>query len=272
MISTLSRSVSAPVFRAAEKAVCPRPQTSAPTDAVDFTTIDTPLKAAALPAMDPALQLGLAAGALAVMLGGLGGGSVPLVTLEVMHRTNGVESRASYEMSDQDEANPVRVSGQFAGQPLSGGLTLDMDSEQIAWVGSIGENAEEIRVEGLDEENQTVQVSCRFGSVEGRLAVSPLMGEEGPDDYRGFLVEGDLGGAAYRAETTWTLPDFNEPPADGRFQATLSTRGSVGDQAISKDYQVEARPHGRGGIVTVDGSGQVGEVAQELKATLTVIG
>ncbi|MBI3928052.1 MAG: hypothetical protein HY319_21090 [Armatimonadetes bacterium] len=242
-----------------------------PSDSVDFSKIDTPAKAAALPALDPAVQLGLAAGVAAMIMSAMGGGGMPLVTLDVLSKTGGIESSANYTLDGKNEANPVSVSGDFAGQALSGGLVINEQEEKIGWVGQIGSSPEEIQFAGMDEEKQTVNLSCKFGDIQGNLSFSPLPAQEGPVEYAGYKIEGDLGGTPYSTETTWKLPDMQEPPQDGRLEASFSTVGKLGDADIRKDYQLVAQMTGSGVVVDVNGSGNVAGIPQEVQATLTLI-
>lgn len=256
----------------------PAPQPPAPQpppDQVDFSVIDTPAKAACCPAMDPAVQLGLGAGIAAVIMAGMGGGSIPLITLDVQTRTAGQEGNLSFGLDMQNQQAPVTVSGDFAGQAVNGGLVVDEEKQQVSWAGTIGGNEEKIQFIGLNEETKTAQVAVQFGGVNGNLELSPMMDESGQMPL-GYHVTGELGGEAYDVTTTWKLPegfgkqeDDQQPPQ--KLEASISSVGTLGGQEINKQYQVVGQMTGGGLMVNVTGGGTVAGINQEVNGTLAIV-
>ncbi len=277
MLSTIAPSFNSPVSATSlrpknEEPPAPPTPPAPPPDQVDFSVIDTAAKAAALPAMDPAVQLGLAAGIAAVIMAGMGGGSIPLITLDVATKTAGQDGNLSFGLDLQNEQSPVTVSGDFAGQAVNGGLVVNEETQEIGWAGTIGGNEERISFLGVNEETMTAQVGVQFGSVAGTLNLKPIMDESGETPL-GYNVSGDLGGEAYDVTTTWKLPEGlqngDEPPQ--KLEATISSTGSLGGQAIQKDYKVEAQMTGGGLMVNVTGGGNVAGIAQEVNGTLAIV-
>ncbi len=279
MLSTIAPSFNSPlascgpVTRQEQPAPPAPPAPQPPPDQVDFSVIDTPAKAAACPSLDPAVQLGLGAGIAAVIMAGMGGGAVPLITLDVQTKTAGQEGNLSFALDMQNQESPVSVSGDFAGQAVSGGLVVNQETQEIGWNGTIGGNEEKISFLGMNQQAMTAQVGVQLGSVAGQLELSPLMDESGQQP-TGYHVTGDLGGEAYDVTTTWKLPegfgkDGQEPPQ--KLEATVSSVGTLGGQEIRKEYKVEAQMTGGGLMVNVNGGGMVAGIAQEVNGTLAIV-
>jgi hypothetical protein len=278
MVSTIAPSFNSPISacgpRQGQEPPAPQPPApQPPPDQVDFSVIDTAAKAAACPAMDPAVQLGLGAGIAAVIMAGMGGGSIPLITLDVQTKTAGQEGNLSFGLDMQNEQSPVTVSGDFAGQAVNGGLVVNEETQEISWNGTIGGNEEKISFLGMNQESMTAQVGVQFGSVNGNLELSPVMDEAGETPL-GYHVTGDLGGEAYDVTTTWKLPEGfgkegQEPPQ--KLEATISSVGTLGGQEIRKEYKVEAQMTGGGLMVNVNGGGNVAGIAQEVNGTLAIV-
>lgn len=273
LVSIHSASAAAP-----QPAICPKPPAgepapAPPTESVDLSNIDTAAKAATLPIMDAAVQLGVAAGITAAIMAGMGGGSAPLISLDIASKTAGQESNINISMDAKNEESPITSSGSFAGQPVSGGIVIDEQAEKISWVGKIGENAEELHFAGLDENEQSLKLNVKFGSVEGDLKFSPIVGDAGPDDYKGYRLAGTLGGQEYQVDTILNIPEElknGQPPEDGKISTTMTSTGHVGGQEIKRDYTLDAVMTSSGIIVDVNGTGTTAGIPQELKATLTV--
>lgn len=279
MVSTLAPSFNSPiaafspVARQEQPAPPAPPAPQPPADNVDFSVIDTAAKAAACPALDPAVQLGLGAGIAAVIMAGMGGGSLPLITLDVQTKTAGQEGNLSFSLDLQNQQSPVGVTGDFAGQAVSGGLVVNEETQQFGWTGTIGGNEEKIEFRGLNQETKTAQVGVQFGSVAGNLELSAIMDESGEMPL-GYRVTGDLGGEAYDVTTTWKLPeglgqDGQEPPQ--KLEASISSVGTLGGQEIHKEYSVVGQMTGGGLMVNVNGGGTVAGIAQEVNGTLAIV-
>jgi hypothetical protein len=255
--------------------------TPPPSDTVDFSKIDSATRAALLPAMDPAVQLGVQYAAAAAILAGMGGGA-PAVTLDVVTRTQGVESQATCTNTREtgSKVPSLQVKGEFAGQPVSGRLLVDEKRGPFGWTGRIGPNAEEIQVTSVDEVNTTMHLTTKFGEVAGQLDVMALWGGEVPgENFQGYLVTGTLGGQPYRLETRIQWPGGHEIPpfAGGRLEVPVHARGSVGDSGeisnlIAKDYTLVFEEAGEGHFTArMTGGGTVAGIPQEVEANLTVV-
>lgn len=273
MITAVTPFSTAPAAATRPTAPQAAPAQAAPTESVDLSMIDTPAKAAALPILDASVQLGLAAGIAAAVMAGMGGGSAPLISLDIATKTAGQESSMQIVIDPKNETDPVTSTGTFAGQPVSGGLKMDPANEQVSWIGKIGNNAEELHFAGLDQDAQSLKLNVKLGSIEGTVNFSPLKGDAGPDDYQGYRIQGELGGQPYQVDTIIDIPESlkrKEPPADGRVETTMTSKGFLGSETIQKDYQIVGQMTSGGVVVEVTGAGTAAGIPQEIQAVLTV--
>lgn len=269
-VQSFSTAPTAPARQAAPQAA---PAAPAPTESVDLSTIDTPAKAAALPILDASVQLGLAAGIAAAVMAGMGGGSAPLISLDIASKTAGQESSMQITIDPKNESDPVTSSGTFAGQPVSGSLKIDQANEQVSWIGKIGNNPEELHFAGLDQDAQSLKLNVKLGTVEGTVNFSPLKGDAGPDDYQGYRIQGELGGQPYQVDTIIDIPESlkrQEPPENGRVETTMTSKGFLGTESIQKEYTLVGQMTSGGIVVEVNGTGTTAGIAQEVQAVLTV--
>lgn len=273
MISALApRTLTSAPARLDQATPQPPASPAPPADQADISRIDTAAKAAALPIMDPAVQLGLAAGVAAIIYSAMAGGGVPLITLDVLDKAGSKHVHANYTLDAKDQQSPIKVSGDLSGEPVSGGLKVDEEAEKVSWQGQLGQNAEELHF-AADPENEALRVECKFGEVEGSLEFTPIRGQRGDDDFKGYRVEGTLGGQPYFVDTTFELPeDLQRKAAEGeRLEAKMHASGKLGDLDISKDYTIVGQQTGSGLTIEVNGSGTTAGIPQEVSVNLAII-
>ncbi|MBM3464779.1 MAG: hypothetical protein FJX76_21990 [Armatimonadetes bacterium] len=247
-------------------AVCPQPP-QPPTDALDFSKIDSPLKAALLPVNEPALQIGLVAGIMFAVMSAPGG-AVPLVTVDMASKSADKLMNASYSLDLKDESNPLTVTGDVAGQPLSDSFTLDEATQSANFTGQIGNNPTSLTL-GLELATESLLISGKLGDVEQNVRYSTIKGPNGDDNLRGIHAEGTIGGQEYKADT---LFDAQALASGAQEEAQMTVRGSLGGLEISKDYTVTATQMPSGAEIAFKGTGSTAGVAQEVDVKLTLVG
>lgn len=257
----------------------PPAQPAPPSETVDLSNIDCPIKAAQLPILEPSFQLGLAGAiAFAIMSGMSGGGGVPLVTIDTNNQFgNGNDITNSYTFDLKDQANPLSVNGFANSAPISGGVVIDQASQSLQYAGTVGNSPENLTF-SLDESNPSapgLNIKGQFGSIDANVTLS-LLGNiesmQSPEDFQGWQVNGTIGGQAYHVENRLSINQNAEPGQDGSIAlGSFSSRGSLGENEISKDYTVTAQMTGSGITATATGSGVNAGVQSNVSTTVSLI-
>jgi hypothetical protein len=269
MISTISPvfcGTTAPTAPAAAPKQAEQPKCP---DSLDFAKIDSPLEAALLPATEPALQVSLAAGVMFAVMAGAFGGAIPLVSIDFASKSADKLMNVRYDLDLKNESNPLTVSGDVDGQALTETFTLNEQTESAAFNGSIGNNPTSLTL-ALDQASEALRVSGKLGDIDADLKYTAIKGPNGDDDIQGLHTEGTLGGLAYSADTLFE--GGAQALANGAEQGKMTVRGTLGQDAISKDYTVTAQQLPSGAEITFTGTGTTAGVQQEVSATLTIVG
>ncbi len=257
----------------------PPAQPAPPAESVDLNNIDCPIKAAQLPILEPSFQLGLAGAiAFAVMSGMSGGGAIPIVMIDTNNKFGaGNDITNSYTFDLKDQANPVTANGFANSAPISGGVVLDEANQSVQWNGTVGNSAETLTF-GLDQTdpaNPGLSIKGQFGSIDANLTLS-LLGNiqsmSGPEDFQGWQVNGTVGGQAYHVENRVTINAEAQPDESGSIAlGSFTSRGNLGENEISKDYNVTAQMTGSGITATATGTGLNAGENSNVSTTVTLI-
>ena len=264
---------------AATQTAAPAPQPAAaaePTDTLDFSRIDTPEKAALLPAYEPALQLGLGGGIAGAFLeaafAGFGGGgqAVAPVIVNVMTHAAGHTMQATYTINLSDKKIPVTGTGSVGTYAFTDAIAQPPDNAtQTSSRGSIGPNATLAQF-GYDEKDKALHVHRQDGDVKSDLAFTLIPPPEGKLGFQGVHEEGNIGGQAYIMDIR-----SSDLPTDLKDANTchVSAIGKLGNANIIKNYTVSTpTPYSSGNkhiIVNIHGTGTVAGIPQEIDADVT---
>jgi len=281
MISSASQ---APVARATspqapvQQQQPPSQQEPAPGDGIDLTSLDCPYKVAQHPILEPSFQLGIAGAVAVAIAASWGGGQVPALQLAVnsfIGDSNFVGT--SYTLDPLNQEGAIKAEGNFVSGTnsgfISGGLGNIMDAS-VAWNGTFGSSPEALTLRTDDETGEKLLVSGTIGTVPTNLTFEMIGGSSQPE---GIEINGTIGDLPYHTETRWTInTDLGSgaPPTPDQTVdlGTMTTRGSIGDKEIAKDYKLTAEvdvQHETGFFHAV-GSGVNAGVAQMVSADLAV--
>lgn len=237
-------------------------------DVLDFSKLDTPVKAALLPANEPAVQVALVAGVLfAVMAGGMSG-AVPLITLDLASKSADKAMNVSYNFDLKDQESPLTASGSVADQDYSDKLAVDEGSQSASLVGNVGDNQTKLTL-SADQNTGSLTVSGQMGDVAQSLTYTAIKGPKGNDDIRGLHTEGNIGGQAYTADLLFA--EGAKKAAQGE-EAKMTFRGKLGDADISKDYTLKAQQIPTGLNLIINGSGTTAGVPQDVSVNMNLVG
>lgn len=264
---TIVRTGNVPTLRTAapQPAQPQQPQaSSAPVDSanLDFSAVNTAAEAAQAPILEPSFQLSLAAGLILSMASPMGG--VPLIDIAMASDGDKVSSELRSMMDLKNAADPLSTTGEFAGQKLEGGLTLNPLTGQARWQTQAGGVKEDLAIT-FDQQNQVLHLDGRIGEVEADLDLS-LLGGVGLEEFQGFVVSGELGGQSYHSRADVDMTGLGEGGP-----ATMNVRGKLGDQAIEKDYEGVAAQTGSTITVAMQGAGTNAGNEQSIKTVFTFI-
>lgn len=233
---------------APEPAPAPAP---APTDGVDLSSVDTPVKAAQLAILDPAVLTGIVVGALAGSMGGHPGLAYIDATLltgtgaqDRPAGTDNGQQHNNYIIDPKNQDKPITMGGVVGPKFASNSLRVDQKSQSAHWSGTDGD----VTI-SADQKGKAIHIDGLLGSVDTHLT---LTGGTNQSDTINVHTEGTLGGVAYVADT---LLQANPKSTRDSIQATLTERGHLGDALISKDYQLTAF-QGKDGQLSFSAQGQ----------------
>lgn len=247
-------------------------------DGIDLTSLDCPYKVAQHPLLEPAFQLGIT-GAVAVAIASMwGGGQVPALQLALnsfIGDSNYVGT--SYAIDPGNQEGAVKAEGNFVSGTtsgfISGGLANMMD-QQVAWNGSFGDNPEALSLR-TDETGEKLLVDGTIGTVPTSLTYSLIGGSSQPE---GIIVDGKIGDLPYHNESRWSinagLLTGSVAPVPGVTVdlGTMTSRGTIGEREISKDYKLTAEVdmENKSGFFHAVGTGVNAGVPQSVCADLAV--
>lgn len=257
MINSVSRPQT-PVIRSTQSqqpappAQEPAPQP--PADAIDFSLLDCPTKVAQLPILEPAFQLAIAGGIAGAIFSAMGGGSIaPSITVGMGSLLNEQTMiGAEYKFDLNNQQNPITSEGVIATEngetPMAGSVSFNEQAQTVEWNSTIGNAAEKLTFRlNEDQNNPGINVSGTCGSIPVNLNFGLLDSLEqlqnNPTQAQGYTVSGTVGDLPYKVENRVTVDESSlptEPPAVGQefTFGTMTSRGSLGDLAISKDYTI----------------------------------
>ncbi len=278
----ITSAIQAPVTRAcgnpAPQPPAQEPAPQPPADGIDLSSLDCPYKVAQHPMLEPAFQLGLT-GAVAIAIASMwGGGQVPALQLALnsfIGDSNYVGT--SYSIDPGNQAGAVKVEGNFVSGTntgfISGGLANIMD-QQVAWNGSFGDNPETLSLRS-DETGEKLLVDGTIGTVPTSLTYSLIGGSSQPE---GIIVDGKIGDLPYHNESRWTIDagllSGSVAPTPGVTVdlGTMTSRGTLGEREISKDYKLTAEVdmENKSGFFHAVGTGVNAGVPQTVCADLAV--
>ncbi|MHB2017856.1 MAG: hypothetical protein ACYCW6_12980 [Candidatus Xenobia bacterium] len=271
-----------------------------PQDATDLKSLDNPVKAALLPITEPATEVALVVGLMNVLALAKQSGGVPLMMVDVNSTLAGKPgANMTYTVDLKNQQKLMRAEGTVAGQNENESATTSGNALKLA--GSIGANPTDLSI-GLDKKSKTVTLDGKLGQVDAHLTLTPSK------DKQDFTIQGTLGGVPYKADAKLdadiTLsdddvkapkqdpgPGFVGDPGDGQDDpqaeqadktppqdlgkikpaGTMTVRGSLGDQALSRDYQVSIQPLGAGLNILFDGQGKTAGVPEDVHVKLGII-
>ena len=247
-----------------------------PTDTLDFSKINTPEKAALLPAYEPALQLGLAGGIAGAffeaLISGFGGGgqAVAPVIVNLMTRTAGKTMQTTYTINLSDRANPVSGKGSVDTYAFTDATTQSgANDKQASSQGSIGPNATLAQFE-YDDKGHALHVHRQDGDIKSDLDITLIHSTDGKGAIQGVHEQGNIGGQAYTMDIS-----SKDVPANLKDATSchISAVGKLGNADIVKDYNVTApTPYSSGNkqiVVNIHGTGTVAGIPQEIDAKVT---
>jgi hypothetical protein len=230
----------------------PAPQP--PADGVDFSLLDCPTKVAQLPILEPAFQLAIAGGIAGAIFSAMGGGGIaPSITVGMGSLLNEQTMiGAEYKFDLNNQQNPITSEGVIATEngetPMAGSVSFNEQTQTVEWNSTIGNNAEKLTFSlNEDQNNPGINVSGTCGSIPVNLNFGLLDSIEqlqnNPTQAQGYTVSGTVGDMPYKVENRVTFDESSlptEPPAVGQefTFGTMTSRGSLGDLAISKDYTI----------------------------------
>ena len=217
---------------------------------LDFVEIDTPEEALQSPLLEPSFQLSLAAGLLLSMAAR--GGGVPIIdiSLETQGERQSVDLHATLDLSRQD--TPVTSEGTVNGQDFRASITPDPRTGATRWQ-TQGHQTSDDLVLGMDPNTGAIAMHGRIGKVKTDLKMS-LIGGSNLEEFQGFVVEGQVGGYAYRTVNKVELAALTTGDP-----ATMNVRGRLGDLAIEKDYSGSVEQAGSTLTIDMHGEGQQGD-------------
>lgn len=256
---------SVPRARSASAPTPPAPK--APADTLDFKSVDTPVKAALLPTLEPSVQLGLAAGVLfTAMFSSQSPGAVPLVNIDVAMKNADKLVSASYAMDFKNNETPIAVSGSVDGQQSATKVDIDPKNMRATLNESFG-NVHSTLTLGADASGQALKASGKMGDVDVDLSFSPISGAD-KNDIKGFHAEGRLGKQPYSLDTSLDVASVMK---GSTAPTEMTARGKLGDQAIAKDYVMTMQQNGAGIVLHLQGSGTTAGVPQNVDARIEII-
>ncbi len=230
----------------------PAPQP--PADGIDLSSLDCPYKVAQLPILEPAFQLAMAGGIAGAIFAAMGGGGIsPTITVgmgSILNENTMIGAEYKFDLNNQ--STPITSEGVVATEsseaPMAGSISFNQESQQVEWKSTIGNSAENLTFKlNEDQANPGINVSGTCGSIPVNLNFGLLDTVEqiqnNPTQVSGYTVSGTVGDLPYKVENRFTIDESSlptEPPAVGQefTFGTIQTRGSLGDQEISKDYTV----------------------------------
>lgn len=262
--STQAARPAAPAKPAEQPTPAPSPLPDPPADSVNFDSIDTPVKAALHPVMDP--------GILTAIVGGALFGSAPhgaIATASVLTGTSAQppaggsisnQITETFIFSGKDQPIPVTEGGLQGDVFDSGKLTIDVQKNVATWTQLPGTELNLVP----DDKTGALHIDGHLGSVETHLTANQI--EKGlPNDTFGIHSEGKLGDQAFSSDTLFTVTSFSQHK--DAVTANISTKGKLGDADIQKDYQVSGMiqddSHAQ---LTVHGQGVVAGVPVKIDA------
>lgn len=254
------------------------PQQPAPGDGIDLTSLDCPYKVAQHPILEPSFQLGIAGAVAVAIAAAWGGGQVPALQLAV-NSFIGTDNfvGTSYTIDPTNQEGAIKAEGNFVSGTnsgfINGGLANIMDSS-VAWNGSFGNSPEALTLRTDEETGEKLLVSGTIGTVPTNLTFELIGGSSQPE---GIEINGTIGDLPYHTETRWSINQdlgSNPPPSPTETVdlGSMTTRGSIGDREISKDYKLtgEIDVQNETGFFHAFGSGVNAGVPQMVGADLAV--
>ncbi|MHB2019225.1 MAG: hypothetical protein ACYCW6_19930 [Candidatus Xenobia bacterium] len=216
----------------------------APPD-IDFSTIDSPAKAAVLPALNPVTLLTLVQTTAQAAQAGFGLSSAISGNL-------GASTAASmnYTMADPSTAT-LSGHGTFGAAAFQESYQFD-PTQGLLISGQIGNSAESLK---LSDGQDGTHIDGTIGSV----AVHEVLTNGGDDQNPKILIDGTLGGQKLHEELC------NKPSSDPNGSPTLHMEGTLGSQAITLDENVTAQQDNG---ATLSATGNIAGVAVNLQHSL----
>jgi hypothetical protein len=246
----------------------PTPAPPPNVDTLDFSKLDSPVKAALLPVNEPAVQLATVAGVIFAIMAGAqqGGGAAPLISIDLASKSGEKLMNVSYQIDMKNPEAPFTGSGTVDGQEYNDGLALSPDQKSAGLVGNVGANKTSLMF-GLDQASQSLTLSGKLGDVDESIKFSPIM--DAKQNPQGLHLEGNIGGEAYSAD--YTLDGGAEGVMSGD-SAKMSVRGKLGNDDINKDYVLTAKQNPTGITLSINGTGTTAGVSQQVSVDMNLVG
>jgi hypothetical protein len=217
---------------------------------IDFSKIDTPEKAALLPALNPTAIVAVAAGIAASM----SANSTAPVAVAFMLGAN-TPANLTCTLAPGGQIPSLDVTGKLGAADFHESWKVDEQAQALHIDGQIGESAEQLTVTA-DPRAQIAHVDGKIGDVEVHQTLSLV----GDGDNRFLRADGSLGAVAFRQEIRPDMSDPKNPKlevtgmlGDKPIQSTISAsqvdnqtmaihgEGTIAGNAIKVDSQVQGR-------------------------------
>lgn len=270
MLSSISSAVPTqarvPVRSAAPRADQPAPTPAPPPDTLDLSKIDTPAKAALLPTLEPAVQLGVFTGLVMSLAGSATGAAMPVV-MHVATKAADKSLNVTYTL-DASAQSPLNASGDYAGLSTATTLTVDPMNLNATLNEALGspDHVSKLTV-GYDSKKNALTATGKLGDVDVDLTVGAV-GEK-LQNITGYHVAGTIGGQAYCLNSSFEVAP-NAKGDDVNLPAKICARGKLGDQDISKDYTLSANTDPSNPVVHISGSGTTAGIAQQVQVDISL--
>jgi len=236
-------------------------------DGVNFDTIDTPVKAALLPIMDPAVLTSVIAGSVLSGSGNAQPGAI--ASADILTGTNAQpasggslsnEVRSTFIIHPDNQQQPVTEGGLLGDLFDSGKLQVDLKAQTITWA-QTGDIALTMTI---DEKNSIVHVDGHMGTVDAHLQMKSIDSKALPKDSFGIHTDGTLGGQSYLVDTVFTIASMGNKDGGTGIAASISAHGKLGDADIQKDYTLTGSQKGDTAQLDVHGKGVVAGVPTQV--------
>lgn len=233
---TASAPLSRPASAAGEEKVALSQDEAVDEAAVDMATLDSAREVLQLPIMDPAVQLTIALGGVAMVLASMGGGNASLA-IQVATQSGGHLMTGSYGQN-LENGSPMDGQGSVNGVPLVEDITLDESG--VHYRGQYGEN--QMRVDYVTTEDETLIISGEMGGVETNIQMMPVFDAE--DNVMGLHSMGLIDGKMFTQDTLFRAADgrplnLASVAEGGQFEGKIWVRGHLDGEPIRKDYEVD---------------------------------